>query len=192
MRSDGKKEKKIMNKDYKEIEFLCGCTIERAVLELLEYKKNGELVCGDFNGHTLYSDTVTVDGAYLEILGKTKAEFDKEQEEWRKNLIREEEEYKAKIPELSKEWIEKGHEILDEKYWSYWDKCVPIKLSDLYHGMELKCCLDIVKPLNNGCSLEEAKKIIESQDHSGMSFGLVKAMVREFCDRGEEFSKYIK
>ena len=181
-----------MNKDYKEIEFLCGWTIERAVLELLEYKKNGKLACGDFNGCTLYSDTVTVDGAYLEIVGKTKTEFDKSQEEWRKNLIREEEEYKAKIPELSKEWIEKGHEILDKKYWSYWDECVPIRLLDLYHGMELECCLDIVEKLNNGCSLEEAKKIIGSQGHSGMSFGFVKAMVREFCDRGEEFSKYIK
>ena len=180
-----------MNKNYKEIEFLCGWNIERAVMELLEYKKNGELVCGDFNGHTLYSDTVTVDGAYLEILGKTKAEFDREQEEWREDYRRREEEHKAKIPELSKEWIEKGHKILDEKYWSEWDECVPIRLGDLYHGMELKCCLDIVNPLNNGCSLEEAKKIIESQGHSGMSYRLVRSMVRVFCDRGNEFSEYL-
>lgn len=180
-----------MNKDYKEIEFLCGCTIERAVMELLEYKNNGELVCGDFNGHTLYSDTVTVDGAYLEILGKTKAEFDKAQEKWRENYRREEEEHKAKIPELSKEWIEKGHAILDEKYWSYWDECVPIRLGDLYHGMELGCCLDIVKPLNEGCSFEEAEKIINEQGHSGMSYSLVRVMVRDFCDRGNEFSEYL-
>lgn len=30
-----------MNKGYKEIEFLCGWNIERAVMELLEHKKNG-------------------------------------------------------------------------------------------------------------------------------------------------------
>ena len=180
-----------MNKDYKEIEFLCGWNIERAVMELLEYKKNGELVCGDFNGHTLYSDTVTVDGAYIEILGKTKAEFDRKQEEWREEFRRREEEHKARIPELSKEWIEKGHTILDKKYWSEWDECVPIRLEDLYHGMELRCCLDIVKPLNDGCSLEDTKKIIESQDHSGMSYGLVRSMVRAFCDRGNEFSEYL-
>lgn len=181
-----------MIKNYKKIEFVCGCTIERAVMELLEYKEKGKLVCGDFNGHTLYSDTVTVDGAYLEIIGKTKAEFDKSQKEWRERLRREEEEFKEKIPELTKEWIEKGHEVLDEKYWSYWDECVPIRLEDLYHGMELKNCLDIVESLNNGCSLEEAKRIIGDQGHSGMSYGLVRVMIREFCDRGKEFSEYLE
>lgn len=180
-----------MNKNYREIEFYCGWTIERAVMELLEYQKNGELVCGDFNGHTLYSDNVTVDSAYLEILGKTKAEFDREQEEWRENYRREEEAHKAKIPDLTTVWIEKGHRILDKKYWSEWDKCVPIRLDDLYRGMELKCCLDIVEPLNNGCELAEAAKIIEDQNHSGMSFGLVRAMVRAFCDRGEEFANFV-
>ena len=181
-----------MNKEYKEIRFFAGCTIEHAVAELLEYKKRGELVCCSFNGHMLYSDNVTVDSAYLEIVGMTKEEFDKEQERQREESRRREEEHKAKIPELTKEWIEKGHEILDEKYWDYWDECVPIRLSDLYHGMELKCCLDIVEPLNNGCSLEEAKEIIESQGHSGMSFGLVATMVREFCNRGGEFEAFIR
>ena len=75
-----------MEKNYREIEFLCGWDIKRAVIELLEYKEKGELVCGEFNGHMLYSDTVTMDSAYLEITGKTKADFDKEQEEWRENL----------------------------------------------------------------------------------------------------------
>lgn len=66
-----------MNKEYKKINFQWGCGIEEAVKELLKYKENGELVCGDFNGHTLYSDTVTVDRAYIEILGTTKAEYKK-------------------------------------------------------------------------------------------------------------------
>lgn len=180
-----------MNKDYKKIRFFAGCTIEHAVSELLEYKKRGELVYCDFNGHMLYSDNVTIDSAYLEIVGMTKEEFDREQERQREEYRKREEEHKAKVPELTKEWIEKGHEILDEKYWDYWDECVPIRLSDLYHGMELKCCLDIVKPLNDGCSLEEAKKIIESQGHSGMSFGLVRVMVRDFCDRGEDFAYFV-
>lgn len=180
-----------MEKKYTEIDLHCGCDIATAVYILLEHKEKGELVSADFNGHTLYSDTVTVDGAYLEITGKTKAEWDEERERQRRELIREQEEYEAKIPELSKEWIEKGHKILDEKYWTKWDECVPIRLGDLYRGMELKACLDIIEPLNNGCDLEKAKEIIESQGHSGMSFGLVRAMVRAFCDRGEEFAMFV-
>jgi hypothetical protein len=69
---------------------------------------------------------------------------------------------------------------------------VPIRLDDLYQGMELKCCLDIVIELNNGCTLNEAKAIIESQGHSGMSFGLVCSMVKSFCDRGTEFVSYVR
>ena len=67
-----------MEKNYREIEFLCGWDIKRAVIELLEYKEKGELVCGEFNGHMLYSDTVTMDSAYLAITGKSKADFEKE------------------------------------------------------------------------------------------------------------------
>ena len=58
-------------------------------------------------------------------------------------------------------------EILDEKYLELWNKCVPIRLGDLYQGMELGMCLDIIKELNNNCTLDEAKVIIESQGHSG-------------------------
>jgi hypothetical protein len=82
--------------------------------------------------------------------------------------------------------------ILDEKYRELWAECVPIRLSDLYNGMELGCCLDIVIELNNGCDINVAKKIITEQGHSGMSFGLVCSMVRSFCDRGLEFVNYVK
>ena len=81
---------------------------------------------------------------------------------------------------------------MDEKYRELWAKCVPIRLGDLYHGMELEMCLDIVLELNNGCTLEEAKAIIESQGHSGMSFGLVCSMVKSFCGRGEEFVNHVR
>lgn len=73
-----------------------------------------------------------------------------------------------------------------------WTKCVPIRLNDLYEGMELGACLDIVTELNNGCDLEAAKKIIYDQGHSGMSYGLACSMVRSFCDRGQEFVDYVK
>ena len=58
---------------YKEIEYsghLDGC-----IDELLKYKAKGELVSINFNDHMLYSDTITVDGAYQEVLGVTKVEW---------------------------------------------------------------------------------------------------------------------
>lgn len=61
-----------MDKQYVEVEFYPGSTIGECVDELLEYKKKGKLAFGVFNGHKLYSDTVTLDSAYKEITGKTK------------------------------------------------------------------------------------------------------------------------
>lgn len=181
-----------MDKKYKQIEFFAGSTVEKVVNELLSYRDKGKLVCGDFNGVILYSDTVTMDSAYKQITGKTKSEFDKLQQEWRENYDRQQREHKEKIPELTKVWMEKGREILKEDKWDYWDKIVPVRLGDLYQGMELGNCLDIVKILNSNGSLEEAKAEIENQGHSGMSFGLVCSMVKEFSERGSEFIEFVR
>lgn len=181
-----------MNKNYREIEFDAGSTIQDAVNDLIWYKNKNILACGNFNGTTLYSDTVTMDEAYKKITGKTKTEFDKAQQDWRDNYKKEQEEYKGKIPELTLLWQKKGREVLTEDKWEYWNKIVPIRLADLYQGMELGNCLDIVKILNNNGTFDEAKKEIEKQGHSGMSFGLVCSMVKEFCERGNEFVEYVK
>lgn len=75
---------------YKEINFLCGWTIERAVKELHERAKDGNKYCGDFNGNKLTSD-MSLDDAYMLCVGKTFEQFNKEQEESRQRLIQEEE-----------------------------------------------------------------------------------------------------
>lgn len=173
------------------LDFLCGNTIEECVLELLDYKKKGISVSGDFNGTTLYSDTVTMDGAYKEITDKTKVEFDKASRDRKDEYYKQEKEHKALIPSLTITWMKKGREVLTEDKWKLWDEIVPIRLGDLYKGMELGCCLDIIKILKNG-TLDEAKKEIESQNHSGISFGLVCNMIKAFCPKGKEFVKYVE
>jgi hypothetical protein len=181
-----------MEKQYRKIEFGAGDSIKEAMQDLARFKERGELVCGDFNGTTLYSDVDDLDSAYKKIMGMTKAESDAEDEKRHKEYEEAKEKHEAAIPELTKEWIEKGNQILDEKYCELWAKCVPVRLGDLYEGMELGMCLDIVLELNNGCSLEKAKEIIEGQGHSGMSFGLICSMIKSFCDRGEEFVNFVK
>jgi hypothetical protein len=180
-----------METNYRKIEFGFG-DISSAVKELNQHKERGELVYGEFNGQKLYSDIDNEDSAYKKITGKTKAECDAERKAENDRYKEEQRKHKDAIPELTKEWIEKGNTILDEKYRETWAKCVPIRLDDLYQGMELQMCLDIVIELNNNCTLEEAKAIIESQGHSGMSFGLVCSMVKSFCDRGTEFVSFVR
>lgn len=176
-------------KKYREIEFSLGSEIDSAIKELKSYK---ELVCGTFNGHKLYSDIDCVQTAYKKVTGSTKSEFDVERKIENDKYQKEKEDRKNNIPKLTENWIDKGNQILDDKYHSLWAECVPIRLKDLYNGMELQMCLDIVLELNSGCTLDKAKEIIESQGHSGMSFGLVCLMVKSFCNRGVEFVTYVK
>lgn len=180
-----------MKKEYKQLETYAGQTIENIVNKLLKYKENGELASCDFNGHELYSDTVTLNSAYMEITGRTKEEFDKAQEEWHKEYERQEREHKEKIPELSNFWIEEGKKVLNKDKWEYWGKIVPIRLGDLYHGMELEATLEIIKILNNN-DFEKAKETFENQGHSGMSYGLVKNMIYNFSDKGNDFINYLE
>jgi len=181
-----------METNYKKIEFIPGENIESAIKELNQYKKRGVLVYGEFNGQKLYSNVDDLDSAFKKITGKTKSEFDEERKKENDKYKECQKKHKDAIPELTKEWIKKGDTILDEKYRQLWAECVPIRLDDLYQGMELQMCLDLVIELNNKCTLDEAKTIIEGQGHSGMSFGLVCVMVKSFCDRGVEFSNYVQ
>jgi len=175
-------------KNYREIEFGFG-NIEEAVKELKSHK---DLVKGTFNGQILYSDIDDMDSAYKKVTGKTKAEFDEAEKQRQIEYKRQQKEHKDAIPKLTIEWVEKGKKILDEKHHKLWAKIVPIRLGDLYQGMELGNCLEIVEQLNKGAELEEVKPLIENQGHSGMSFGLVCSMVREFADRGNEFVEYAR
>ena len=182
-----------MEKKYRELnEWLS--PLERCVERLLEYKEKGELVKYNFNEHWLYSDTVTMDSAFLEVTGKTKADFDKEQEEWRENLRIEIELEEKAAQENIPNWIERGHKLLSEDKWEEWDKIVPIRAEDLYHGMELDNTLQIQEILSNEYSeesFEKAKVCMEDHGHSGMSWSLVCAMIKEFCIHGEEFVMWL-
>ena len=175
-------------KNYREIEFGFG-NIEEAVKELKSHK---DLVKGTFNGQILYSDVDDMNSAYKKVTGKTKAQFDEAEKQRQIEYKCQQKEHKDSIPKLTIEWVEKGKKILDKKHHKLWTKIVPIRLGDLYQGMELGNCLEIVEQLNKGTELEKVKLLIEGQGHSGMSFELVCSMVREFADRGNEFVEYAR
>jgi len=181
-----------MQKKYQKIEFQVGENLESAIEHLSKFNQMGILAYGVFNDIELYSDIDDINSAYKKVLGNKKEDYEKKQEKIRQKYKDEEQRHKENIPTLTIEWIEKGNTILDSKYHAKWADCVPVRLDDLYRGFELGACLDIVKELNDGCSFDKAKLIIHEQGHSGMSYGLVCAMIKSFCDRGDAFVKYMK
>lgn len=177
-----------MSKDNaRKIEFW-GNTLEECVNELLKFKNRGESVFVDFNGHQLYSCDVTMDSAYLEVCGKTKAEFDKAQKKWVENYTREKEEAKAKAEAKIPEWIKKGEGFIYPERTEEWKECVESRASSLYyHGMDLDDAIEIMEKLESGATLDEAKELLDSQDHSNMSYGIVRSIIFLFAKQGPEF-----
>ncbi len=172
-----------------DIDYRYGNTLDSAIKTLEEYKARGESVYIDFNGHKLYSCDITVDGAYREVLGMTKAEFREEEakrrREYEERTKREEEEAIAKIPS----WIERGKALIYPERLKEWEECVEIRAGDLYHGIELDDALTLMEKLESGAPIEEVIKIFEEQNHSGASASIVRSIILTFSKRGPEFYK---
>ena len=177
----------------KKIEFYAGMDITDAwKLLLKESAECEDTCCGNFNGKEIYS-TDTLDEAYLKVVGKTKAEHDKAMQDWCDEYDRKEKEHKDNISNLVPGYCEKARGVILEDQYEYWDEIVPVRLGDLYHGMELDCTLDLCKIMRDESlsydeRLRKAYDAFMNQGHSGMSAGLVASMLRVFCPDGEDLA----
>ena len=95
-----------MNKEEaRKLDILFSKGLDSAIEYLEDCKKRGENVYINFNGHYLYSADITVDGAYLEVVGMTKEEDESIREQMKHAKTKEERD------KLIKEWgdIKKRH-----------------------------------------------------------------------------------
>lgn len=171
---------------FKEIETYLSEDLEDVVKVLKFSESKGYHCYAEFNDNIIYSDE-SEDEAYIKVTGKTKDEFKKFQEESVKKYLNEEKEFQKRKNGVIDEYIKKGHEILDEKYHEEWDRIVPIRVEDLYHGMELDSALKVIEMLKNHASREEIDEALDEYGHSGMSHGLTVAIIRHFSDEGSDF-----
>jgi len=163
------------------------------MVNLLNYYKSLNLnYYYNFNGHKCYALLDNEDSCYQKITGKTKAEYDEAQRKWHEEYERREAEEKKKADESIPGWIEEGKGMIYPQRHGEWEKCVKIRAGDLYHGLDLVGALEVMKHLDNGGSLEDAKKIIDNQNHSGASYGMVMSMLVTFSKRGPELYRYME
>ena len=167
----------------REIKVLPGSNLESVVYTLLAAKERGESVYCFFNNHRLDSDTVSMDSAYMTVMGVTKAEYDVEMQKILREKELEKQNAKANIPN----WIEEGKKIIYPERYEEWEECVGIRASDIYHGRELDNALEIMMALEEDASMEEVKEIFDKQNHSGASAGIVRSIVFSFSNKGPEF-----
>lgn len=175
------------------IELPCGTDLEDASTFLYQLHWLSIHAVINFNGHMLDSYLHdTPDLVYKEVIGMSKDEFDRKRKADLEKIKNEEKEFQEMKPNIIQGYINQGHEILNKKYWDDWDKIVPIRVNDLYHGFECKSCLELIKMLNDKKDFDEVNKVFDNQNHSGMSHGLVANMLVHFCDRGKEFVEKYK
>lgn len=181
----------------KKVDLYAGQELSEALLSIkLEAKLCGEDCFAEFNGKEIYS-TDSIDDAYNRVLGCSYNEHLAKVAECRIQREKKEQEFREKIPELTESYRSKARGIIAEKDLEHWDRIVPVRLSDLYHGWELRCTLDIVKIMNNteqpiGARVEKAKEAFIKQGHSGMSARLMFAMINVFSPNGYELVEELK
>jgi len=133
-----------------------------------------------------------MDSAFIEVIGRNKAESDKAQKEWQENYKREEEEKarqaEAKIPG----WIEMGKTLgIKPELTEEWEKMVKIHAGDLYHGSDLDAAIEVMQNINDGATAEDVKNTLDDQGHSGASYGMVHSIVTTFSPRGKDIFEEI-
>ena len=173
------------------IEILAGTNLDETVEMLLKMKKQGKSVYCEFNGHKLYSDNVTIDSAYLEVLGTTKEEWVKKRQEWLESLRKKEEQVKNDATKKIPHWIEKGEKYIYPQKLDDWKRCVKTRAKDIYNGLELDSALEAMEALNKGMSFEKVNEIIDGKGHSGKSHSLVMDILIYFSKNGPEFYETI-
>lgn len=171
----------------REIELLPGSDIESTVYTLLAAKARGDSVYAEFNGHKLYSYTVSIDSAYLEITGQSKADFDKAQAKWLHNYIIEQAKARKEATVNIPNWIAKGQQLIHPERHQNWELCVHNRAHGLYHGLDLDYALEIMQAIENGVSIKEAAEMLDEQGHSGMSNSVIRNILLNFSSKGPEF-----
>ena len=64
--------------------------LESVVYTLIAAQAKGEHVYCDFKGHQLHSDNITMDSAYIKVMGCTKREYEQRMRKWHENDAKEE------------------------------------------------------------------------------------------------------
>ena len=182
-----------MENEMKRIDISGWRNLDSVVQLLLAHKANGDHVYCVFNGHRLESDTVTMDSAYMKICGKTKEQFDADQERIKKQLEEEDKERKRREERYKEAVLERTHgeprEVTQEKVIE------GLKFIAEHQDMEQEELLNALLDLGCDFSLDDVKRAIGDNDENknlfdGMSNGNMIAGATVICNvRDSEFGR---
>ena len=169
---------------------LDGCyTLDDAVKKLENARKEGKYVYCVFNGVRLYSDTVTMDSAYMEVCGCTKAEYDERLKKSIEEDARETKRNKEKAIKNIPNQIERGKKLIYPFRYESWTQAVNASAEGTYHGFTIESALEIMEGIEEGKSIDQLLLMFEKQGHSGWSAALTRSYIIMFSKNGYPFYK---
>lgn len=175
----------VQNKNLEEIQVSIGANLDETIERLLEDKNKGIHTYCIFNDHALYSDTITVDSAYIEVLGCTREELEREILENKKRRMIEIKKAKKDVPNQ----IKKGEELIYSFRHTDWEQTVKAIAISVYRGLITEHALDIMEAIEEEMPVDEIVKIFDKQGHSGWSASLTRNIVMMYSKNGYPFYK---
>ena len=146
----------------------------------------------NFNGILFLSDDedLTADFMYQTITGKSRSERHKEYLESERRFSQRERDRKIFMTKRISDLIKSGIEVLDKSLWDDWIDLVPMRVFDLYNGMDLEWFLLLHERLTDS-TFEYCKAMFDKQGHSGHSASSVFMLLEKFTPNGKEFVKFL-
>lgn len=179
-----------------EIKMYAGQDVDDAYRQMKAYRKaTGQECFVKFNDKVLYWYE-SRNACYLKVTGISRKNYLKLCSEEVRKYKRRERKHKARLPKLIKEYKAMARGVIEEKYLEQWDRCVPIRLADIYRGFDLECTLELIKVLNEDLPenerFEACRLMMEEQSHSGWSAAIVRSGLSLFHKDGNSFIEYLK
>ena len=166
--------------------------LDEVARRLQVFREAGVNVYVDFNGQKLYALLDDLDSCYVKVTGKTKKEFELAEKKWREDYEKRKAEAAAKAEAAVPSYIEAGKTLVYPQKQKEWEQCVKVRVSDLYHGAELKNAIDAMKVLQENGDFEKAKKVIDGAGHSGASYGMTMNIIISFSKVGPDFYEFME
>lgn len=159
---------------------------------LIKCRQQGKSVWVEFSGQRLYSCDATVNNIYMQVLGKTKEEFEKDEKEFFEGVDSKKAERSAELENKKSDWLNAGSKLIYPERLNEWKKCVDISIDGLYEGSELANAITVMEMLNAGTSFENVKSYLNGLNTSGGSASMIQNIILNFSKKGPDFFEYMK
>lgn len=163
--------------------------IDNCIAYLIKKRQEGKSVWVEFNGKRLYSCDATENGIYLQMYGRTKEEYGREEED----VLSEENNLKQKRRANMPDWLKQGENLVYPEKAREWERVVTARVNDMHSsGNDLQYAITAMQMLESGSSFEDVNKYMDSLNSLGGNRTMLENIILSFSKKGPDFYEYMR